>query len=121
MNKMTRKIFTIAELTANITGMATLALAGGLVRINLEGSGATPNASGVIIVENNDSAADTLLLQVLNLEAHKRHTLFITQSASQASLPVQFLAEFTTDRRGRGQLFSACPAIVPFRYHFFFL
>lgn len=104
MNKIARKIFTVAALTASMCGMTASALADGLLGINLKGSGTAPDASGLIIVENNSSRADTLLMQVTGLAVHTRFTLFITQSADGGRLPAQFLSEFTTDRNGQANV-----------------
>lgn len=104
MNRVTRKIFTVAALTACMCGITASALADGLLGINLKGSDAAPDASGLIIIENHDSTPDTLLMQVAGLKAHTRFTLFITQSADGGRLPAQFLSEFTTDRRGQANV-----------------
>ncbi len=104
MNRVTRKIFTVVALTASMAGITASAIADGLVGINLKGGGVAPDASGVIIVENHESGADTLLMQVAGLEPHTRYTLFITQSTTPGALPAQFLSEFTTNRSGQANV-----------------
>lgn len=104
MNKTTRAIFTVVALAVGMFSMTASASSDKLIRINLQGGGAAPEASGEIFVLNKESSVDTLLMNVRGLNAHTRYTFFITQSPTPGALPAQFLAEFTTDRRGKAQV-----------------
>lgn len=57
----------------------------------------------VRVVEEKDGP-DSFQLTVKQLKALTRYTVFLTHSRKEGALPAHYLAEFRTDRLGRGQL-----------------
>lgn len=104
MNKTARAIARMAAVIVSVFVATASASSDKLIGIKLQGGGVAADASGRIIVINNESGVDTLLMRVRGLNANTRYTLFITESDTLGALPAQFLGEFTTNRRGKAKL-----------------
>lgn len=74
-----------------------------LIRVRLVAQDGSNAAAGVTVVEDR-KGPDQLRFNARGLKPRTRYTVFMAQSSTVGALPVQFLGEFTTDKRGRGQL-----------------
>lgn len=80
------------------------------IRIGLNdatGGGAT----GRVIVVDDEDGPDALSMRVRGLQPNTIYTFFLAQSPTLGALPVQFVGEFTTNRRGVGRLFAITEVI----------
>ena len=74
-----------------------------LIRVRLQAQDGSQAAAAVTVIEDK-RGPDQLRFKAKGLKAQTRYTVFMAQSSTVGALPVQFLGEFTTDKKGRGQL-----------------
>lgn len=76
----------------------------GVITIKLIGSGVSPDATGTVQVIERRRGPDLMTLSARKLPPRSRITVLLTEDQAPGGLPAQFIGEFTTDRKGRGDL-----------------
>ena len=99
-------ILVFAFMAAALLGSVPLAEANDKIEIELVGFGPVvgPDVTGKVEIKNDPTEPDRLKLKIEGLPPNTRHTVFLTKHRLPSRLPAQFIGEFTTNRRGTGQL-----------------
>lgn len=110
---MSRNLLIATATTITLIFLGTMVLAQGrsnsrglfdrLIRVRLVAQDGSNASAGVTVIEDK-RGPDQFRFRARNLKPQTRYTVFMAQSSTVGALPVQFIGEFTTNKKGQGQL-----------------
>lgn len=93
----------LATMVMAQSGRSSRGLFDRLIRVRLVAQDGSAAAAGVTVIEDK-RGPDQFRFNAKGLKPRTRYTVFMAQSSTVGALPVQFIGEFTTNKRGQGQL-----------------